>query len=132
MVYIIFSKKRHQYISGIFSSLVQAEEYVSRYDEASKESSNIITVELVYPFYLTEDEKGFRFHTADEAFELMKAYIFQMEAKDEDWCYTNLYLIKGDFQPEKPGHDYMGMLPHRHVENFTLNDMMRYGFENLF
>ncbi|WP_165773636.1 hypothetical protein [Zooshikella ganghwensis] len=31
-----------------------------------------------------------------------------MEAKDEDWCYTNLYLIKGDFQPEKPGHDYMG------------------------
>ncbi|RDH41259.1 hypothetical protein B9G39_29565 [Zooshikella ganghwensis] len=58
MVYIIFSNKRHQYISGIFSSLVQAEEYVSRYDEASKESSNIIPVELVYPFYLTEDEKG--------------------------------------------------------------------------
>lgn len=89
--------------------------------------------DLSYPFYICDDgAEGFRFFlTEAQVVAELKQYAKERRREDEDWCYTNLYRITDDCCPNLPGTDYMGVLPHYHVDNRTLERVEKDGFESL-
>jgi hypothetical protein len=46
--------------------------------------------------------------------------------KDDEWCYVTLYRLTEDYVPRRPGTDYMGMLPHWHIDT-SLLDIIEHG-----
>ena len=95
--------------------------------------SKIKTVELKlnYPFYITEDHEGFGYYSEKNIIFKIEEYISEMDQRDNEWCYTNLYRIGCDFEPKYPGKDRMGILHHHHVNNETLNNIIKNGFNEL-
>ena len=76
-----------------------------------------------YPLYLVEAEE-FRFTDLKGIHEAInKIQLIQ----DFKYIYINIYEIKKDFIPEKPGKDYMGNLRHVHVDNQYLERYKKFG-----
>jgi hypothetical protein len=46
-----------------------------------------------------------------------------------EYTYINIYQITKDFDPEKPGKDYIGILKHLHVDNEYLERYGKFGVE---
>lgn len=130
-MYILISKQFREYVTGIFSTIENYNDYISRIPDDLTTHLTTIKLELSYPFYLTEDHEGFNFYTEEEIKAKMATFIAQMKQRDEDWCYTNLYRICEDFEPKYPGDDGMGMINHHHVSNTTLEYMMECGFNGI-
>ena len=121
-----------RWISGAFHSRSAVDMYLSQIPKKQRSKQSIIDLAgLTYPLYICEDEKGFHFLTEVEVITALKHYTNDLRHDDEDWCYTNLYRIVGNWQPKLPGTDYMGSLPHYHVTNSTLEKVEQYGFESL-
>ena len=60
------------------------------------------------------EKDGFQFVNRDE---MIRALNCIKISQDEDEVYFNIYTIESDYKPEKPGTDYMGILPHDHITN---------------
>jgi len=121
-----------RWISGVFGSRETAEAYLTLIHDGQRSKHSVTDLDgLNDPLYVCEDEKGFRFLTEAEAIAELKLYAGNLREDDEDWCYTNLYRIAGDWRPKRPGTDEMGALPHHHVTNFTLECVEQSGFESL-
>jgi len=121
-----------RWISGVFSSRAAADAYLTLIPDGDRSKHVVIDLGgMTYPLYVCEDDKGFRFLKEDEAIAELRRCTGDARRDDEDWCYTNLYRIGGDWQPKRPGTDYMGALPHHHVTNFTLQYVERDGFAAL-
>src|SRR5262245_52833636 len=121
-----------RWISGVFDCKAATDAYLALIPAEARAKQSVIELPgLSYPFYICEDEKGFRFLTEAEATAALKQYAGQQWRDDEDWCYANLYRIAEDWRPKRPGSDYMGILPHHHVTNFTLESVARDGVESL-
>ena len=123
---------RRRWISGVFGSRAVAEEYLALIPQDHRPKHTVTDLgPLTYPLYVCEDDQGFRFLTEIEAIAELKRYARDLRQEDEDWCHVNLYRIPADWQPLQPGTDYMGALPHHHVNNFILECVERNGFESL-
>jgi len=123
---------RKRWISGVFGSRAVADAYLALIPEVQRPRHTVTDLgALTFPLYVCEDDQGFRFLTETEAIAELKRYAEDLRREDEDWCYTNLYRIAGDWQPYLPGTDYMGVLPHHHITNYTLECIKRGGFEGL-
>jgi len=124
---------RRRWISGVFRSKVAADEYLCLIPDQARGKHFVLDLAgLSYPLYVCEDGvKGFRFLTEAEVVADLKQYATEQRQKSEDWCYTNLYRIEDDWCPRLPGTDYMGVLPHYHVNNWTLDRVEQEGFESL-
>jgi hypothetical protein len=121
-----------RWISGVFTSKAATDAYLALIPGEARAKQSVIDLpELSYPLYICEDEKGFRFLTEAEVATELKKYAGELRRDDEGWCYTNLYRVADDWQPKRPGTDYMGALPHHHVTNFTLQCVEQHGFESL-
>jgi hypothetical protein len=132
MVAVQAADGSRRWISGVFRSRAAADAYLTRLPDEERSKQAVIDLGgMTYPLYACEDDTGFRFLTEGEAVAELKRYAGDARRNDEDWCYTNLYRIAGDWQPKRPGADDMGALPHHHVTNFTLERMERDGFEAL-
>jgi hypothetical protein len=80
---------------------------------------------------MTEDHRGFVFLSKVEVLKEIDGFWSEKKPKDDEWCYTNLYLIHEDFVPKNSSKDVMGILSHYHVDNHTLEVIKKEGFESL-
>jgi hypothetical protein len=109
-----------RWISGVFSSRAAADRSLTLIPDGERSKQVVIDLGgMTYPLYICENDMVFRFLTEEEAVAELKRYAGDARRDDQDWCYTNLYRIVGDWQPQCPGTDYMGALPHHHVTNCT-------------
>lgn len=102
-----------RWISGIFQCREEALAYLAI--APSENQPYLIESKLQnYPVYLLESF-GLEFSLLDVS-EILQ-YCSHLERRGDDWCYGNLYLIRQDWQAPKVGADYMGLLPHLHLDN---------------
>lgn len=118
-----------RWISGVFEDEEKAKEYIKLIPEILFRYQQFKTVSKVkYPFYIIEVGKEFRYVSSEE----IEGEIQNIVAKDDvDYVYFNLYFIRGDYQPKKPGTDYMGILNHIHVDNRFLDFYKHHGMDAL-
>lgn len=120
---------RRKWISGIFNNLQELEEYIEQIPEELKELQIKKTFLISYPFYIIEKQEAeFVYLSKYEFIE----YLNQFEIRsEEDVVHFNFFYIQSDFQPIKPGTDYMGILTHGHVTNDFLVFFKKEGEEFL-
>lgn len=112
-MFVILAKRgMFKWVSGIFQHEETAQEFMTLIPEELKQFQQVHHIAgLSYPFYICEDAT-FQFMTRKEMEILLDSTPF---AEDEDVVHYNLYLIKEDCAPKRPGRDYMGILRHEHV-----------------
>ncbi len=130
-MYIVISKNYREFVAGVFSSKDKSDKFIDRIPDNLGENVKTISIEMKYPFYITEDHNGFCFYSESEIIQKIDEYISEMDRRDEGWFYTNMYRVDNDFEPRQPGKDNMGLLKHYHVENETLRNIMKNGFNKL-
>ncbi len=128
-MHIIISKVFREFIAGIFSEKDSALDFIQRIPDSDSTNVKQFEVDCGYPFYISENHEGFSYLSLSEVTSLLNGFIEDMPNHDEDWCYTNLYRIAEDFQVKIPGKDYMGSLPHHHIDNDTLIEIRENGVE---
>src|SRR5699024_9671385 len=105
---------RRAWLSGFFGSRRAAEEHFHRIPEDHKEFQEVIEVPVDrFPFYVLEDDSGFRFLNEAEA----AAAVLRLEPQNRDSSENApiLYRIEEEWFPDKPGIDTMGVLWHVHL-----------------
>ncbi|VAW82352.1 hypothetical protein MNBD_GAMMA12-957 [hydrothermal vent metagenome] len=130
MTYILTSKIRKTYLSGIFKIKGDAEEYLRKYPDNVKSNTSLERIDCVYPFFITEDEKGFRYFDEVGVSKVIEELV-QDPVSDEEYCYTNLYRVAEDYFCNKPGKDYMGIIQHWHIENSLIREIKSNGLNSL-
>ncbi|UPW17332.1 hypothetical protein M0C34_13905 [Agarivorans sp. TSD2052] len=130
-MYIIISKDFREFVAGIFAVESHANDFRQKISEGELSKLKFEDVPLSYPLYISEDHEGFSYHSEESAKELMADFTQEMHKRDEEWCYTNLYRVSEDFMPKMPGKNYMGLIPHHHVDNNTLKSIKENGFNSL-
>jgi len=130
-MYIILSKDFREFVAGIFAVESDANEFCQRIPEEDVPNLKLEEIQLSYPLYISENHEGFSYHTQEGVKELIAGFTQEMHKHDEEWCYTNLYRVTEDFIPKTPGKDYMGLLPHHHIDNDILEEIERDGFSSL-
>ncbi|RCU50573.1 hypothetical protein DU002_09140 [Corallincola holothuriorum] len=101
-----------------------------QFDMEQKEQTAIKSLDLSYPFWITEDHNGFAFYSRAELKALFNSFL-ESRLDNDDYCYTNLYMVDEDFRSNIPGKDSMGMLRHWHIENYELGVVEESGIEAL-
>ena len=81
-----------------------------------------------FPCFLVETD-DFRWIDEAELAELFATCATDGHAPDR--VYMNLYFLKGPWQPPRAGSDFMGSLPHLHVERRHLELAEREGLDAL-
>jgi hypothetical protein len=120
------------WIGGVFGSRDALEEYLAHLPDGDRWRPQVIELPgLCYPLYICEDHEGFRFLPEEAVIAELSRYAGELRKEDEDWVYTNLYRVAEDWKTRDPGWDQMGVLPHHHVTNDTLNWIARNGFQSL-
>jgi hypothetical protein len=122
-----------RWVCGVFRSQAATDAYLALIPAPSRAKHSVLDLaDLSYPFYICDDgAQGFRFLTEAQVVAELKQYAKERRREDEDWCYTSLYRITDDCCPNLPGTDYMGALPHYHVDNRMLERVEKDGFESL-
>lgn len=74
-----------------------------------------------YPLFIIED-RGFEYGDAD----LVRNRLAQLRPSgEEDAILLNVYIVRGDFMPQCPGEDFMGVLYHWHITDDALKSPRR-------
>lgn len=130
-MHIVVLKNFREFIAGIFSEKESAMKFVLEISEAERDSVTLLETDCGYPFYISENHEGFSYFSSTDVELLLNGFIEDMHNQDEEWCYTNLYRVAEDFSPKKPGKDYMGLLPHYHIDNDVLTEIKENGLASL-
>ena len=130
MNYIEAVKGNRKWISGIFMSEQDTDNYFQLIPEDIRDSQRIKWVNFdKYPVYLVEAEEFYFVNLKGIREAINKIKVIQ----DFEYIYINIYEITKDFVPEKPGKDYMGILKHVHVNNEYQKRYTKFGDEcNMF
>ncbi|PYI54265.1 hypothetical protein [Paenibacillus flagellatus] len=112
------------WISGIFQRAEDAKTYDDTIpDELKPFHALIERTGLQYPFYIIENG-GFAYTDRLGAIEALD----RIEPRaDDDTVYFNLYYVRTDYKPSKPGADQMGLLSHLHIDNGFVRHYKRQG-----
>ena len=84
MKYVLVSNSRGEFISGIFSNSIYLNQYLNLFSEEAKKSTTIEKINLEYPFYLAEDERGFWFRSEIEIQADIQRFISEIDIRDRD------------------------------------------------
>lgn len=124
MNYIEAVRDNRKWISGIFLNEKDSEDYFGLIPEDIRGGQRIKSVKFEeYPVYLVEGEEFYFVDLKGVREAINKIQVIP----DCEYSYINIYEIKKDFIPEKPGTDYMGMLKHTHVNNQYLERYRKFG-----
>jgi hypothetical protein len=105
-----------KWISGIFKGIRDLEQYFIKIPEELKSNQVRKRLNILeYPFYIIEKQEGFTYLNKSEFIQELNNIIYNVE--NEEVGYFNFYYIESDYEPKKPGLDYMGILTHDHVTN---------------
>jgi hypothetical protein len=118
-MYIIEASDEYDtWISGIFEQEHMAKTYIDSIPTNLKEKQKLIYVKLSYPFHIIERDRTFKYSNKKEMIQELNEIELD---KDIEKVYFNIYTINSDYQPKKPGTDYMGILNHDHVDKDFIN-----------
>lgn len=81
-----------------------------------------------FPAFLVESN-GFAW--ANESDLRVVLAVWSQQDRPIDWVYGNVFFLDGPWQPPRPGTDYMGVIPHIHVERRHLDLVQRSGLDAL-
>ncbi len=119
-----------RWISGFFRTRLAAQQYL---DKVPASPSTVQTIRdvgpLTYPFFVAELEWKFEALNGQGVQDLAREISVR---RSEFPGHFNLYRIVNDWSPARPGADYMGELPHVHVEEAELAKVVQRGPESLF
>jgi hypothetical protein len=119
MIYIV--QRPGQYVAAILSSTLQLQEYLNKLTPASLGLLAIEShVTLTYPFCILESDPG----KGNRAFKIVgleakfDGTITKLQTQKYGAKPLSMYTIEKDFwgDPMHPWKDYMGVLPHEHME----------------
>lgn len=109
--------KNWRWISGIFQHRSAAEAFLLSIPPEARTRQRIIALQVRhYPVFIIED-KGFEYGGIDMVKGRLRNLVL---SGDEDHIHMNIYAVREDFIPEKPGSDVMGGLLHWHITDETL------------
>lgn len=113
MYAIVHDNSVTSWISGIFQDRDLAIAYLSTIPVDLQPKLLEFPIDR-YPVYLLEIDRNFTYNCEVD----ITAFIKSITLQDEDnWCYGNIYCINQDWQSPRVGKDYMGVIPHFHLDN---------------
>lgn len=119
---------------GVFADRQAALACIARIPDNSPAQHELLHIGVEsFPVFLFEDAEGFSFRApADANADVERlAAITHADEADEDHVYANLYRFDAPWQPTLPGTDYMGGVPHVHVEKRHLKRIRERGLDSL-
>lgn len=126
MIYIV--ERPGCYVAAVLSSTLQLQEYLNKLTPATLGLLNVQAYEfLTYPFCFIEEDMGHdkrRFKIVDEEANYVgNDFFLKLRYSKLGASPLAIYTIYKDFwgDPLHPWKDYMGALPHRHLEEQNEN-----------
>ncbi len=116
--------KRRNFIAGISDTKTKAEDFWSLIQD--KENFRLSEIkEIEFPIYIVESLNQFEYlNSVDRILQKIKS-IEVLNPDDGEAVYFNLYKVDQEFLPENPGIDRMGILPHIHIDNEHLTEILK-------
>jgi hypothetical protein len=108
MFVVVATKNQRRWISGIFQTRQQVDEYLAVLAADECGHHLVASVDLEFPFFVVEDATGFRFLKKQQ----ITAESKRLPHDGNRWFIA--YRIEGKYRPSVPGADEMGSLPHHH------------------
>ncbi|MEM9861582.1 MAG: hypothetical protein AAF938_08210 [Myxococcota bacterium] len=103
-----------RFLAGVFDSKAALDKWFATVPEAlSQQLTQHADIERTFPAFLIE-AKGFTRATEDELRDLFATW--RKTDGPRHGVYGNVYFFDGPWHPPRPGTDYMGVLPHIHIE----------------
>jgi hypothetical protein len=120
------ARPRQPYLAAVLATPVACERHLSDIPDSLRRHCTIeVRAELSFPCFAAQDHEGIRL--LSEAEVMMELAQANANRKDDEWCYVNLYRLAEEYVPHRPGTDYMGILPHWHIDNSVLDIIERGG-----
>jgi len=116
---VLCAHPRRPYLAGVFAGLAAAERYCLLVPAALRPSFRVVESAVPLPCFLIENAGGLRLATVEQLETQLHDWAAE-PGRPDDWVYGNVYGLKGEWTPGKPGRDDMGVLPHTHVERAGL------------
>ncbi len=128
MYAIVHNNSVTSWISGIFQDRDRAIAYLATISVDLQPKLLEFPINH-YPVYLLEVDRNFTYNCETDII----AFVSKLTLQDnEDWCYGNIYYINQDWQSRRAGKDYMGMIPHLHLDNKNIFRIRNSGIANYF
>ncbi|MEK8035035.1 hypothetical protein AACH06_29820 [Ideonella sp. DXS29W] len=109
--------KKWRWIAGVFKDRSAAEAFLQAIPDANRAMQQLVELSVAsYPIFVIED-RGFEYGDLSFVRARLGALV---PCGDEDHVHMNVYAIREDFVPVKPGVDSMGSLPHWHITDRAL------------
>ena len=109
--------KKWRWIAGIFAHRATAEAFLLSVPEAARSMQHIVELPVSrYPVFVVE-ERGFEYGDLNFVRAKLQGLV---PHGDEDHIHMNVYAVREDFAPTRPGIDSMGGLLHWHITDWTL------------
>ena len=119
-----------QYVSAIFQwDIPTLRHMVEVLGPEMLEHRAIVRRDLVYPFFITEDARGFHIFARSEISTELSRLKWSETGADDGHCYADLYLIAEDFRPPRASVNMMGLLPQCRVTNRSLSRIEQHGVD---
>jgi hypothetical protein len=120
------ARPQQPYLAAVLDDAAACERHLNDIPDSLRRHCTIeACAERTFPCFAAKDQQGIRFLSEAEVMtELTQA---NSTRKDDEWCYVNLYRLTAEYVPHKPGTDYMGILPHWHIDNSLLDIIERSG-----
>jgi hypothetical protein len=128
MYAIVHEHSLTSWISGIFQDREQASAYLATIAVELQPQLLEFPIDC-YPVYLLEIGRKFTYNREADIITFVSELTLQ---DDEDWCYGNIYYVDRDWQSRHAGKDYMGIIPHIHLDNERVFGIRDAGIANYF
>jgi len=121
------NSRNWRWISGVFQHRANAQAYFDSIPESARPLQRIVEVRLAaYPLFIIE-QQGFEYGDLHFVKDKLRALV---PAGNDDHAHFNVYVIREDFVPAKPGTDIMGILMHWHITDEYLAPPRATSFAN--
>lgn len=125
---VVSTKGNRRWISGIFVDARDARSSLTSLppDEAVQHAIEHIAP-AQFPFFILEDNTGFRFLEAAEATHIIQSMPQPTDPKSE----PILFAIVSEYRPDVAGRDEMGTIRHVHLDQEHIVELRRHGLCSL-
>ncbi|MEJ8840460.1 hypothetical protein [Ramlibacter sp. AN1133] len=109
--------KGWRWISAICLKPATAEAFLESVPAELRAMQKLVELPITaYPLFVV-DENGFQYGGAD----LVRARLASVTPHgSEDYIHFNVYIVRDDFLPNRPGEDSMGDIYHWHITDWSL------------
>jgi|GEM_PF-5868277 len=120
------NSRKWRWIAGIFLQRTAAETFLQSALHAGRSELCIVDLPVqCYPVFIIE-ERGFEYGDVNP----VRAELASLVPRgNEDHIHMNVYAVREDFAPSKPGVDVMGLLLHWHITDRYLEPRRLLAFD---